>query len=1245
MCSSDLWGHRARTASGGSVSLEGEPQHLNTKLALTVGREGALSATGALNLAAPRELLLDFQGRALDLQSLDGTLPPSRVGARGHLRVQFPETTDPTLDLSVETDPTLVDGVRIPGLAAQTRWTPRELGASVAVNEPGLPCRLDLSQREGGPLSLTLDAPWFSLQGVPRLRRWYQGTGRARARVQAKLRDGVVQGSLSAELAALQSPEAQLDQGTLQGSFGGKLSSPHSWTLHAQLEATDANVGDVRLSRALVKADGPVTSPRVSVTATDSRGAALRGAGTLDTRGGFSLRDVDFDVLRGEEHLQGRLASVAQRPSGLELSGLQLSQGSGQLAGQVSLGSKEIALDLEGNDLELGSIARTLGLPRGAIEGRANIKAHLKARGAERQGSLEVHLADGSLAHVGGLSLQLAATLDGDRVRGEAIGQLPSIGLASAQWDLAVPGELTQPQDWAKATGTLQLFFGQLDLRQLNAWLPKDQPVESLSGSAQVALNLLRKPETPLPDVSLTAGVSELTVKLRPGVVATEGGASREIRGITPQLAVTFAGATGTTSAELSLSDAEGALLRGDAQLVIAPEELTGGRQRALEALIVAPFQLALVVPSRDPSRLHLPFPLPLSARRFSAKVQGAGHIGAPTLAASAQLLGARLPGSDRALPFDLELQGQYLFERATLGLQGSLRGSGRELALFDVQAHHVRDASRELPWDGRVLMNFTGMPLTLLPAFAESEVQGELLGSLAANLDGTGLSGQADIPLHDVRVGGLTLGGGRIKADVTPSAATANLDFEGVGSRLAAGVNVPLEVRGGLPAFSGQAPIDVRVSATHTDAAVLAPLVSEYLSELNGPVDADLQARFEPPVTPEGRWNAHFDGSAAMTGGEVQLSQLGMALQDVTWTARAHTEGERTIVELDDGVARAHSDHHNVSLRTRLQFTGLELTSAQAGLRLEEVPLALQGVSQASATGEATLTLQRTASAVEVNVNLDTLHATLPRSSRRNVIDVDDHPAIEVLQPLTKPSRVTAKEGELPMVLTFELGKDVRVLRGDLDVPLSGRPVLTLGPEKQMSGWVELKPGGRVQLLGKAFEIENGVVQFDTGDPTDPSVQLTAVWVGPSHRVYVELRGTLSNANLTLSSDPALPEDEVFALLLGGSDAGATTTGVGVGATLLSNVFAGTPLSAVELRTSAEADRSNYTAAVQISDEVWFEATYQSPEQNSSAPGASSQDPGFSGTVDWRFRRQWSLRSELGTLGAGFDLLWQYRY
>ena len=70
----------------------------------------------------------------------------------------------------------------------------------------------------------------------------------------------------------------------------------------------------------------------------------------------------------------------------------------------------------------------------------------------------------------------------------------------------------------------------------------------------------------------------------------------------------------------------------------------------------------------------------------------------------------------------------------------------------------------------------------------------------------------------------------------------------------------------------------------------------------------------------------------------------------------------------------------------------------------------------------------------------------------------------------------------------------------------------------------------------------------------------------------------------------------------------------------------------------------SSYTAAVRLSESVWFEGTYRNRlEQQQNTTGTDPVD--VSGTVDWRFQRNWSLRTEVGTMGTGMDLLWQYRY
>jgi autotransporter translocation and assembly factor TamB len=154
---------------------------------------------------------------------------------------------------------------------------------------------------------------------------------------------------------------------------------------------------------------------------------------------------------------------------------------------------------------------------------------------------------------------------------------------------------------------------------------------------------------------------------------------------------------------------------------------------------------------------------------------------------------------------------------------------------------------------------------------------------------------------------------------------------------------------------------------------------------------------------------------------------------------------------------------------------------------------------------------------------------------------------------------------------------------------------------------------------------------------------------------VTINVAGTLKEAKVSFTSDPPRSEPEIMALLLGGP---ATTTddeGAGAGATaagtaavggafpVINELLADSPLGRVEFRTATYEGRSSYTAAVRVTESVWFEGTYRSRETDQNSP--SAETPDVSGTLDWRFRRNWSLRTEIGTLGTGLDLLWQYRY
>jgi autotransporter translocation and assembly factor TamB len=325
-------------------------------------------------------------------------------------------------------------------------------------------------------------------------------------------------------------------------------------------------------------------------------------------------------------------------------------------------------------------------------------------------------------------------------------------------------------------------------------------------------------------------------------------------------------------------------------------------------------------------------------------------------------------------------------------------------------------------------------------------------------------------------------------------------------------------------------------------------------------------------------------------------------------------------------------------------------------------MPLLFQGVSQATATGVANIKLQREKDLMRVDVDVLALTAKLPESSGRTVDDLADNPAIVVAQPLREPR--PKRTGEiLPWRFVINLRRGVKLRRSDLEIPLVGQPVVELGQKTNVSGYVELEPGGRFQAWGKTFVIDTGRVIFDTPDPGDPHITAAANWRSPDGTVvYADVRGTLKDAKITVSSDPPHSEPEIMAILFGGSSgssgSGAEDTGSsrsregsaaagGVLATAFNSLFAESlsrgPVQ-VELRTSTNQDKASYTAAVRLAENIWFEGTYRNRlEAQQDATSAEPVD--VSGTIDYRFRRNWSLRTEVGTLGTGLDLLFQYRY
>jgi len=210
------------------------------------------------------------------------------------------------------------------------------------------------------------------------------------------------------------------------------------------------------------------------------------------------------------------------------------------------------------------------------------------------------------------------------------------------------------------------------------------------------------------------------------------------------------------------------------------------------------------------------------------------------------------------------------------------------------------------------------------------------------------------------------------------------------------------------------------------------------------------------------------------------------------------------------------------------------------------------------------------------------------------------------------------------------------------------------------MEGHIQIVDG-KLNVVGKTFEIEHGQgrVIFD-GDPGAPSLNVTTRWDAPDGtRVMAEVTGPLKDPRIRFRSVPARPASEILAMILtgtagtdtatpspttnkGGDTSAAAGVGGGVAAVGINRLLQDvSPVSVSTRVDTSEAENVRPTIAVEVARNVTAETTVNT---GALAPG-QTQDV-YMLTLDWRFLREWSMRTTVGNKGSSvLDIVWQHRY
>jgi TamB, inner membrane protein subunit of TAM complex len=1264
---------------GAHVEAVGTAHSLHTQARILVGR-GSIDTSGELRLSGDPGADLDISGRGLNLQALWPNAPETQIDADATLSV-FKSGADVIADVNGSSRETRVLGVPVPAIDVNGTYTPKGFDAHATAHEPGMPLKATFSVHPDGVVDASAEVKRVDLSRTPRLKPYFAGRGSLDLQLKAHVEKNKLDAHIDANVRDFEDGPLSFKSSKVSGRVTGPLTTPSQLSLDLSAKSQMLRAGPLGFDEVETKARGPVTRPLVSATVNNHRGPSISAKATVTTRGTPRLDDVTLQIQRGQAALTASVSRVELNGDQVQVTGLSLQGAGGRLEASGQLGPQRLALVAQGDGLDLEIIAHALGLPRGVLSGKIGIDADLDSSKKTQHGSLLVKLSKAQIDGVAVDSASAAAQLIGEHLDLQSSARFRDFGDFVAEARTTLHGSLGDLETLEHATGTLTITGEHMPLGLLSYTLPKSLGINEVRGEASATLELNRQEPTAIPSASLLLNTNGLYVALAP---KTKTDHAVVFDRVDAHASLNLDGQTGQSDITLKLEDQHGPLVAATTSLTVDLQAAKKHPEKLLAQLYTTPLVAKAVIEDRPLEELPTPLVPKGVAGRLRTEASLRGTLERPIFSDKTELYRLRFGGSQRDRAIDLCAQVDYDKSSGQYGARGELflpsdatrACKGARVAQFSGagRAEWAKlvssDLSADAAWTGTAGLSLEGLPLDVVPALAEAGFDGKVLGAVMFDRRQALPQMFAQLEIRDVVAARTRLGTAAIQARTDGRTLSAKVTVTEHLGKLDGDVQTAVNWQGVVPNIDDTRPISAHVNASDVDAVILSPFVRDVLSEVGGKLDASLTAILTPELdaNAEQHWTGSLSGPFSLREGTLQLAHLAMRMKNVRFSAHANANANSTNIGVDSLSAAAEAEKDNVWASGNLQLQGFRLAKANAHVKLNGVPLLIEGVTVATLTGGMndtkqliSIDLERKPSEIFVALNVPQLNAELPKSGSRTLIALGDNGDIQVAQPLTEP-RKAADGASLPWRMKFDLGAKVKVTRADLFLPLTGAPEISLGDELKVNGNLELIAGGRLNLPGlpRPFTIESGTVAFDPdGEPSDPRIAVQAICEAPQVTVRAKVSGTLNKAQIDLEDvdDPSVTDSGVILAKLlntptdetnAGSTGSPAAAGLGAGAGLLgAQLLANTPLANLQIKAGSETtvDQSSYqtySAAYPISDTIWFEGSYKTLQGD---PSGANSTNAVSGTVDWRFRRNWSLRFELGNIGTGTDLLWQYKY
>ncbi|MBF5046179.1 translocation/assembly module TamB [Aggregicoccus sp. 17bor-14] len=1260
------WPLQVPVTAQGTGAREGSKARLSLQVQAASAR---LSAEGSGDIDAQRADALHVTAQNVNLKELieDGPVTSLFADLKAHGGGTRLDTLDGAVDLRVS--PSRFRGqplgpVELHASAKDGRYSVSELralmpGVSLGGEGRGTQERFRFQGHlDAGNLALFADA-LARLSGNPALP--LKGSGGLDFTLEGPLRHPGVK--LQGSFASLGYGTTQLQGLTLRAQLPDvqrPLETDAALVVN-QLKSGERTFKDLALTL--------VTQGRQLKATARAQGAAdlgLQLAGLVDADGqGLAIQQLSVHYPEATWTSQG--TSQLRFPTGLfSLTPLTLKSGAQRLLFEARLAGQRVDGRVEVEALDLARLPKVFVPPELGLAGTLDVR--LRARGAlpRPDAELSVKLEGGRFQRYQDLGLQLDARYVKDRASGTLRASAPPAQLAS-DFDVPVQALLRRRREPVH----LKLQLERMDLARAMKALGRPEP---LTGSLEASLLL----EGLASDPRLDARIRALQLNLRQGTAATLPPADLE-------LTAKSRAEDGALGVRLALLNV---VQKGYVQLE-TPYTVSGliTRPPTVEAAMRTPIKLASEF-------IGLPLKLFAQPGASTARADGLASLrleASGTPAAPVGRLDVMLDGATvrRQPPLDalLTVIAGEKDVKANLGVRRT-QGHAPLVALaFGAKAplSALMDVKRlpEVPLE--LAARTEPVALRDLPGMAvDPELANKTLGAvLGSELHFTGTL-QApklslDATLEKLGVGKLALGRGTVSYRYAQARSTldARLQAPGGGS---------LQLQGTLgldlswaamqkPMTVGAAPLTASLKAQNFDLAFLSGGVPG-VTELAGILVADAKA----------------SGTVASPGfqGQLELSRGVLAYEGYTPLRELHLalQGNNERVEVKDLSARSGAGSVQLSaLATRTGGSRFDITGKG---KAQDFPIVYE--DQLVGTLSTRLTLE--GEATERLINLRNLaipeaHLTLPELARKD------------LQPLARPEDVVVVRRGRPV--NREQARKLKVLQGQLreaqglkPMPEEAAEAVVKGPparriwitinaprnlwvhgsdvnaeaglsedfrveyttESRIYGEVRLLRG-QVTVLGRRFDVQRDSTVRFTGPAATPFLNVTAEHVveqeSPPITVFVTVRGQGTEVSFKPTSQPPLPETEIYTLLATGRrtlrrGSGASSSGSAQAASIVGSLLASQakkvisdklPLDVFSIEAGDKGlDLATLEVGKYIGTKVYIGYTGQFNADRTRGENANAV------RFEYQFLPAWSFELGYGDAGSGgADIIWTKDY